>query len=565
MARPVNQAHDPAPEGAVHVRGETDADGESARTIVWLRETLQRAPWWAVSVAGHLILLLVAAMIGLAGRPETGEKPPISITVAAVKSTAPLVIDRPGSTVPRGGIPTQDLDDSLTDIPIFDPTAEPSSTTESPDNDDRRKRRGLSLDFVSWDGRVNGIRGTNSDQPGADDVIRPGGDRGGPGRHGSSESGRFNRRATSSSTRRPTEDAVLAGLQWLARHQEPDGRWSCGRFDANCAAAACSGGGSHKQDAGVTGLALLAFLGAAYVPTSRYSFEDPLRKGRRIRFADTVRNGLRWLRDQQDAEGSFARQEGEFMYDHAIPALAMTEAAWLVTGTPLYKAPAQRGIDFLVQAQNPGAGWRYSVRPHVSDTSVTGWAVMALKSAELSGLKFDQRAVYDGVRRWLKHVTSVQGVVGYESPGDAGSTVQGVNDAFQSHPVMTAVGLLSRIFIEKRQGDPWMKAAAQMIVRDLPAWDEKHRTIDSYYWYYAALALFQYDAPDGAAWKAFNASMEKALVPSQRTDSAGCRRGSWDPEVDKWGHAGGRVYTTAINVLTLEIYYRYERVFGTAK
>jgi len=40
-------------------------------------------------------------------------------------------------------------------------------------------------------------------------------------------------------------------------------------------------------------------------------------------------------------------------------------------------------------------------------------------------------------------------------------------------------------------------------------------------------------------------------------DRDACVYGSWDP-IDAWGTAGGRVYATAINALTLEVYYRYE-------
>ena len=40
---------------------------------------------------------------------------------------------------------------------------------------------------------------------------------------------------------------------------------------------------------------------------------------------------------------------------------------------------------------------------------------------------------------------------------------------------------------------------------------------------------------------------------------AGCEDGSWDP-VGEWGAAGGRVYSTAICAMTLEVYYRYLRV-----
>jgi hypothetical protein len=47
-----------------------------------------------------------------------------------------------------------------------------------------------------------------------------------------------------------------------------------------------------------------------------------------------------------------------------------------------------------------------------------------------------------------------------------GSVLEGLNDKWRSHPAMTAAGLLARIFIDKK-GDPWMKVAANEIVKDL--------------------------------------------------------------------------------------------------
>ena len=35
--------------------------------------------------------------------------------------------------------------------------------------------------------------------------------------------------------------------------------------------------------------------------------------------------------------------------------------------------------------------------------------------------------------------------------------------------------------------------------------------------------------------------------------------GSWDP-IGEWGIAGGRVYSTAIGAMTLEVYYRFRRL-----
>ncbi len=134
---------------------------------------------------------------------------------------------------------------------------------------------------------------------------------------------------------------------------------------------------------------------------------------------------------------------------------------------------------------------------------------------------------------------------------------------------MTAVGLLCRIYIDKNEGDAMLEKHAKLIVKDPPTWDEtkaKEKTIDSYYWYYATLALFLYKDGAGAKyWKAWNESMKDALCNHQKIRKDGCADGSWDPALDRWGFAGGRVYMTAINVLTLEVYYRYESVFGARK
>ena len=45
----------------------------------------------------------------------------------------------------------------------------------------------------------------------------------------------------------------------------------------------------------------------------------------------------------------------------------------------------------------------------------------------------------------------------------------------------------------------------------------------------------------------------------QEGPDAGCARGSWPP-TDQWGAHGGRIYSTALAVLTLEVYYRFAKV-----
>ncbi len=116
--------------------------------------------------------------------------------------------------------------------------------------------------------------------------------------------------------------------------------------------------------------------------------------------------------------------------------------------------------------------------------------------------------------------------------------------------------------MDKNKSDPRLSAGCDLLLRDKPKWDGN--AIDFYYWYYASLALFQFDGHKGSRWKQWNEPMMNALVKNQNVKSSGCRRGSWEP-VGRWCGEGGRVYATAINALTLEVYYRYANVFGGAQ
>jgi hypothetical protein len=101
---------------------------------------------------------------------------------------------------------------------------------------------------------------------------------------------------------------------------------------------------------------------------------------------------------------------------------------------------------------------------------------------------------------------------------------------------------------------PTMKQAADLIKMKPPVWDTKSGSIDHYYWYYATYAMYQMG---GQYWKDWSAKLNDAVVKPQRGD--GNFKGSWDP-VDVWGEDGGRVYSTASLVLTLEAYYRYSKL-----
>jgi hypothetical protein len=146
--------------------------------------------------------------------------------------------------------------------------------------------------------------------------------------------------------------------------------------------------------------------------------------------------------------------------------------------------------------------------------------------------------------------------------GQGSSRIPGVNDHFpvDKTETMTAVSLLSRIFMgESPETVPLLVKQADLIVGKPPLWHTEGLTNDMYYWYYGTYAMFQMSAFKPEYWKKWNEAMKTALVEPQRKD--GDAKGSWDP-IGPWGHSGGRVYSTALGVLCLEVYYRYSKVLG---
>ena len=255
-------------------------------------------------------------------------------------------------------------------------------------------------------------------------------------------------------------------------------------------------------------------------------------------YKKTVKAGLRYLKEQQDPEGCFGpRTEKRYTYSHSIAALAMCEAYWL-TKSPIFKNPAQKGIDYALKCQNPYKAWRYGEQPGDNDTSVTGWFVMALKSAKTGGLNVPESSM-EWALDWIEEMTDEEtGRTGYIKRGELPVREEDKRDAFPGteSESLTAVGIVSRVFCGQNPSEETkIKLGAKLLEKKLPVWDEAKGSIDQYYWYYGTLAMFQVG---GSAWNSWNNAMTEAIVGTQRTD--GNYAGSWDP-IGAWGEEGGRV------------------------
>ena len=350
----------------------------------------------------------------------------------------------------------------------------------------------------------------------------------------------------------------MAALKWLARHQNPDGSWGAKSFQRQCRSTKCLGAGDEQFDIGLTGLALLAFTGAGYRTSSLRDVYDG------ICFGDVVRNAAKYLIDRQLPDGSFsASKDGKFMYNQAICAYALADLYSQSMHSPAglnFQEPVERAVKFLLESRNPGKAWRYQPRDGQNDTSVTGWVMMALKTADHCGITVPAEA-FAGIKSFYDDVTDPNyGQVGYTEPGSKAVMSHEDIRNIMIQPSLTAIGVMTRIFIDKKASDPIIKLGVAEILKSLPAWDtSKSGVIDYYYWFYATYCLNQYDGPDGPGWKAWNEKMKDVLLKNQCSKADACADGSWEP-IDRWSAEGSRVYATAINALTLEVYYRLEIV-----
>ncbi|GIW90813.1 MAG: hypothetical protein KatS3mg109_1245 [Pirellulaceae bacterium] len=348
-----------------------------------------------------------------------------------------------------------------------------------------------------------------------------------------------------------TERAIEMGLAFLARYQQSDGRWTLDGFDEPSPVM--------NSDVAATGLALLAFQGAGYTH-------------REYQYRDVVQKAIEYLLSAQQPDGVlFEKADPESnrvarLYSHAIATLALSEA-YGMTRDPALMAPTQKALDYIVAAQSPElGGWRYTPQIN-SDTSVSGWMLMALKSGELAGLTVP-RTTYDRVVRWLDRAQAPDEPHLYRYNPDAPDTPAQRHGRVPS-PTMTSVGLLMRLYTGWRRDHPAMQAGGDYLRENLPGMSDlsdpvASRRRDTYYWYYATQVMFHLG---GQYWQEWNDRLRPLLLSTQVQQ--GPYAGSWDPfrpVPDRWAAHAGRLYVTTMNLLSLEVTYRYLPLYeSTAK
>jgi hypothetical protein len=505
------------------------------------------ASGFIISIAAHCVVLFLFTLVVLVGGLLEEEAPPVR--VASIQAP-------PKKEEPKLEREINDVDLPL-DVPSDADKPSPINQLDVPIEEAASSEDDVEADVRR--GREEAVADSEMGGSGAFMAIGAGG--GSSGMFGSRNGGGKKRALGKYGGSRGSESAVDAALRWFKKHQSANGQWDVDAYQGNCGdGAKCEPGTEHTDASGdiaCTGYAILCFLGAGYdhrMPS---------------KYKATVKKAIDYLVSVQNGDGSF----GEQNYTHAVATMALAEA-YAMSNDPTLKDPAQKGVKIILDRQCPddknsgyGLGWDYTApKPTRIDSSVSGWCIMALKSAAAGGLSVGNGM--EGAKSWLKKAweASNPGFANLKDPYKDVSTFpytyDSTNNAFDVGAPgsgiheMAPVGALAAVFLGHKGGDMMLESLCNYIVKNqFPA----TYPTNTYYMYYNTLAIFQ---AGGERWTKWNDTVRDMLVGAQRR-SNDCFDGSWDYANTVFhGHQTGRLLSTAYCCLSLEVYYRYQPVGG---
>jgi hypothetical protein len=306
---------------------------------------------------------------------------------------------------------------------------------------------------------------------------------------------------------RRIDQAIDRGLAFLAQQQRADGSFQ--REGPRVATSA---------------LAVMSFLAAGHTADVG-------------KYGVTVRKGVSFLLSQVPADGYVGRVDGGRMYGHGIVTLALAEAAGVEPDPDVRRqivAALATMTRVILQAQavpkppEAAGGWRYEPQSSDSDLSLSGWCMLALRAASSAGVEVPPASIEKARDYVLRCYSADRG--GFSYVGGVDPTV-GMNGVAVLNLALT--GALDA---------PQTRAGAEFL---------RTHKIDAntrfpfYTAYYAVQAANQAGGP---VWDAVWPATASMLINQQDRD------GGWPQS--RTGEEPGRVYSTAMSVLTLTVPYQ---------
>ena len=281
---------------------------------------------------------------------------------------------------------------------------------------------------------------------------------------------------------------------------------------------------------GITSLAVMAFLAKGHTPGSG-PYGERINQGIDYVLSQQLDNGLLLSKDRQ------GRTSG-MMYSHSIATLLLCEVSGMVDRERQKKIDQvlPKALLVLLQSQKVPksadhlGGWRYAPGTTVSDLSLTGWAIMALRAAKLNGAAIPDEHIALAISYILK-CRAPDGSFTY-MPGSGRGTAS-----------MTGVAVLC-LELCGEHGHESIVPAGDFILKEPPQIDQDGKPYHFRYYafYYCGQAMFQLG---GKYWETFAPHMYDSLLGDQQ------QNGSWSYPPN--GSQFSSTYPTALAILTLTV------------
>ncbi|MFH1231168.1 MAG: hypothetical protein V1709_06685, partial [Planctomycetota bacterium] len=361
-----------------------------------------------------------------------------------------------------------------------------------------------------------------------------------------------------------TEVAVKLGLKWLMRTQEKDGSWSCAKYNPwhDKSPLPFFINEDELVDVSVTGLNILCFLGNG--STHKYG-----------PYQEIVRKGLEYIRSAQDKTGVINIPNGHVhnerclphgtdhgilprRYNHNISTLVLVET-YAMTGDEIIKDAAQRALEHSKNTPEPGFPWSFYLEK--TDVGPSIFYILALKIAQQTDLIVSSKEI-ENVKVYLDRLTDkASGRIIHICP---------IPICFGGMD-STATGLFGNILMNTNNSI--ITKTADWLKKYPPGWTPfyqfnqiypnllflEENIINEWQWYYQTLAFKEMGS---VYWQDWNKVYKDLILKHQR--KGGVLDGSWDPE-GPWATIGGRLYSTAFSILSLQAYYSYSFTTDTNK